>query len=202
MEMNRIERQMNFLREIDALKSVFRRNYLSDGSRRENDAEHSWHLAMIVSVLAEHFEGLDVLKTIKMVLIHDIVEIYAGDTFAYDVKGYEDKDEREQAAAARIFSLLPGDQEAGYRGLWEEFEKMETQEAVCASIADRIQPLMLNFASEGKMWKERGVTSQMVLKRNGIVLDKAPESVREYVGKLIREASERGYFADAPGVCG
>jgi putative hydrolase of HD superfamily len=195
MEPSRFEKQMSFLLEIDKLKSVVRQNYLSDGSRRENDVEHSWHLAMMVLLLAEHFEGLDILKTVKMALIHDIVEIYAGDTFAYDEKGYEDKDEREQQAAKRIYSLLPGGQQKEYAALWREFEEMETQEALCAAIMDRLQPLMLNFASEGKMWQNRGITAEKVWKRNGIVLDKAPQCIKDYVQSLIRRGSEKGYFA-------
>lgn len=195
MEQSRFQQQMGFLLEIDALKSVVRQNYLSDGSRRENDVEHSWHLAMMVMVLAEHFEGLDVLKTMKMTLIHDIVEIYAGDTFAYDEKGYEDKDERERLAAKKIFSMLPADQEKEYTELWQEFEAMETAEAICAAITDRIQPLTMNFGSKGKMWLNRGVTAAMALKRNKLVLDKAPQCVKEYVLNLIETASEKGYFA-------
>jgi putative hydrolases of HD superfamily len=195
MENSRFEQQMKFLLEIDALKSIVRQNYLSDGSRRENDVEHSWHLAMMVMVLAEHFEGLDVLRTIKMALIHDIVEIFAGDTFAYDEKGYEDKDEREQLAAKKIFSMLPEDQENEYTELWKEFEAMESKEALCASITDRIQPLAMNSGSEGKMWLSKGVTAEMVRKRNRIVLDKAPGCIKEYVEDLIRAGSEKGYFA-------
>lgn len=195
MEQARFSQQMNFLLEIDSLKSVIRQNYLSDGSRRENDVEHSWHLAMLVMVLAEHFEGLNVLKTIKMVLIHDIVEIYAGDTFAYDEQGYEDKDEREQLAAKKIFSMLPEDQENEYTELWKEFEAMESNEAICAAITDRVQPLTMNFGSGGKMWLSKGVTAEMVLKRNRIVLDKAPQCIKEYVENLIKRGSEKGYFA-------
>lgn len=195
MGKSRFEMQMEFLLEIDALKSVIRQNYLSDGSRRENDTEHSWHLAMMVMVLAEYFEGLDTLKTIKMVLIHDIVELYAGDTFAYDEKGYEDKEDREQKAAKKIFSMLPEDQQKEYTELWQEFEAIETNEAVCAAITDRIQPLTLNYASEGKMWLNRGITAEKVWKRNGLVLDKAPQCIKEYVKNLIRTASEKGYFA-------
>ena len=195
MGQTRFEQQMKFLLEIDALKSVIRQNYLSDGARRENDVEHSWHLAMMVMVLEEHFEGLDVLKTIKMALIHDIVEIYAGDTFAYDEKGYEDKDEREQLAAKKIFSMLPEDQEREYTELWKEFEALESKEALCAAIADRLQPLTMNFGSEGKMWLNKGVTAEMARKRNMIVLDKAPQCIKEYVEELIRAGSEKGFFA-------
>ena len=106
MDLDRLNKQMQLIIEIDKVKSVLRQNFISDGSRRENDSEHSWHLAMMVVILSEYFKGADILKTVKMVLIHDLVEIYAGDTFAYDEKGYLDKDEREQAAADRLFALL------------------------------------------------------------------------------------------------
>ena len=104
--MERLKKQMEFIVEVDKVKNIFRQTYLADGKRKENDAEHSWHLAMMVVILSEYFKGADILKTVKMVLIHDLVEIYAGDTFAYDEKGYLDKDEREQAAADRLFALL------------------------------------------------------------------------------------------------
>lgn len=194
MEQSRFEQQMKFLTEIDGLKSIYRQNYLADGSRRENDVEHSWHLAMMVMVLAEHFEGLNNLKTIKMVLIHDIVEIYAGDTFAYDEKGYEDKEDREQKAAKRIFSLLPADQKKEFTALWQEFEEMESQEALCASFMDRIQPLLMNYSTKGKMWKEHKVTADKVRIRNKIVLEKAPACMKEYVDNIIKIAEEKGYF--------
>ena len=156
---------MQFIIEIDKVKFVMRQNYLTDGSRRENDSEHSWHLAMMVVILSEYFKGADILKTVKMVLIHDLVEIYAGDTFAYDEQGYLDKDEREQAAADKLFALLPQDQAAEYRGLWDEFERMDTDEAIFAAAVDRIQPLLMNSESKGKMWKQHKVTKEMVMKR-------------------------------------
>lgn len=194
MELSRLQQQMQFLTEIDKLKSVFRQNYLSDGSRRENDSEHSWHLAMMVIVLSEHFEGIDILKTLKMVLIHDLVEIYAGDTFAYDEKAHLDKEFRERTAAEKIFSLLPSEQAAEFTGLWQEFERMDSREALCAAIVDRIQPLALNIYSKGKMWHEHSVTVEKVLKRNKIVLDSAPEIISEYVRNKITEAVEKQYF--------
>lgn len=194
MELSHLEQQMQFLIEIDKLKTVFRQNYLADGSRRENDSEHSWHLAMMVIVLAEYFEGIDILKTLKMVLIHDMVEIYAGDTFAYDEKANLDKEYREKMAAEKIFSLLPLKQATEFIGLWQEFERMVSNEALCAAIFDRIQPLTLNMCSEGKMWQEREVTVEKVLKRNKIVFDNAPEIISKYVHSKITEASEKQYF--------
>jgi len=194
MELSRLEQQMQFLIEIDKLKTVFRQNYLADGSRRENDSEHSWHLAMMVIVLSEHFEGIDILKTLKMVLIHDMVEIYAGDTFAYDEKAHLDKEYREKMAAEKIFSLLPLEQAAEFTGLWQEFESKDSNEALCTAIVDRIQPLTLNICSKGKLWLEHGVAVEKVLKRNKIVFDSAPKIISEYVHNKIAEASEKQYF--------
>lgn len=194
MDISRLEQQMQFILEIDKLKSILRQNYLSDGSRRENDTEHSWHLAMMVTVLAEYFEDADVLKTLKMVLIHDLVEIYAGDTFAYDEQGYLDKDEREQQAADKLFSMLPADQEKEYKELWQEFEAMETSEAIFAAAVDRIQPLLMNSASEGKMWKLLKVTRDKVMVRNKMVFENTPEVIADYVRNRINKSFENHYF--------
>jgi putative hydrolase of HD superfamily len=191
---SRLEQQMDFLIEIDKLKAVFRQNCLADGSRRENDSEHSWHLAMMVIVLAEHFEGIDILKTVKMALIHDIVEIYAGDTFAYDEQANLDKDYREQQAAEKIFSLLPAEQASEFKGLWQEFERMDSRESLCAATMDRLQPLTLNICSEGKMWRQHHVTVGKVLQRNKIVFDNAPEIIVKYFRDQIAEASEKQLF--------
>ena len=185
---------MQFIIEIDKVKSILRQNFLADGSRRENDSEHSWHLAMMVVILSEYFKGADMLKTVKMVLIHDLVEIYAGDTFAYDEQGYLDKDEREQAAADRLFALLPRDQASEYRDLWDEFERMDTGEAIFAAAVDRIQPLLMNSESGGKMWKQHKVTKEMVLKRNKLVLEDAPETIAEFVRKRIEDSAAKHCF--------
>lgn len=194
MELSRLQQQMQFLIEIDKLKSIFRQNYLSDGSRRENDSEHSWHLAMMVIVLSEHFEGIDVLKTLKMVLIHDMVEIYAGDTFAYDEKANLDKESREKAAAEKIFSLLPSEQAAEFTGLWQEFERIDSVEALCAATVDRLEPLTLNICTKGRMWHEHHVNVEKVFKRNKVVLDNGPEIISEYVRNIIADATEKQYF--------
>jgi len=194
MELGRLEQQIKFILEIDKLKTIVRQNFIADGSRRENDSEHSWHMAMMAVTLSEYFEGADLLKTVKMVLIHDLVEIYAGDTFAYDEAAYRDKDEREQKAADKLFSMLPPDQEKEFRELWQEFERIDTKEAVFAATLDRMQPLLLNLSTEGKMWKIRKVTKDMVLKRNKLVLERAPEIVADYVRKRIEQAEESGWF--------
>ena len=163
----RIEKQFEFLKEIDKEKNIFRQTYLADGMRKENDAEHAWHMALFVMVLSEYAnEDIDVLKTMKIVLIHDLIEIYAGDTYAYDSKGNEIKRGRELAAADRLFNILPKDQAEEFRALWDEFEENITPEARFANTMDKIQPLMLNNASEGRSWEEHGVHASQVYGRN------------------------------------
>ncbi len=196
MNISRLERQIEFIKEIDKLKHIFRRNYLSDGSRRENDAEHSWHIALIVMILAEYFEDINLLKTLKMVLIHDLIEIYAGDTFAYDEQGNLDKAEREKAAAVKLFAMLPGDQEAEFTNLWEEFEEASSREAVFASVVDRLEPILLNICTEGRMWKEHGVTADRVMNHNKIVFESGPELLAEYLRRQIKDAVNKNYFSD------
>lgn len=166
--MTRLEKQMAFIEEVDKIKLIGRQNYLADGSRKENDAEHSWHLALMTMLLSEYSnEEIDVLKTMGMVLIHDIVEIDAGDTYAYDYEAQKTQKERELAAAERIFNILPEDQANKLRALWDEFEAGETAEARFAAAVDRVQPAMLNSASGGISWKEHDVTLSKALERNG-----------------------------------
>lgn len=163
----RLKQQMDFILEIDKLKSITRQTYIADGTRKENDTEHSWHLAIMTMLLAEHSEEeIDVLKTMTMVLIHDIIEIDAGDTYAYDEKGNESKRERELAAAQRLFNILPSDQAEYMRSLWDEFEERKTPEAKFANTLDKIQPVMLNDASGGKSWNEHEVCLSQILDRN------------------------------------
>ena len=165
--MERLEQQFAFLREIDKEKQIMRQNYLTDGSRKEGDAEHAWHLALMTLLLSEYAnEEIDVLKTVSMVLIHDLVEIDAGDTYAYDLAAAATQRDRELAAADRIFGLLPEDQARKMRQLWEEFETRETPEAKFARTMDCVQPTMLNDASQGKSWLEHGVHLSQVLRRN------------------------------------
>lgn len=163
----RLEKQLEFLVEIDKEKEIFRQTYLADGSRKENDAEHAWHAAIMVYLLAEYAnEKIDVAKTMMMMLIHDIVEVDAGDTYAYDEKGLQTQEEREQKAAKRLYSILPKDQGDVLKALWEEFEARETKEAKFARVIDNLQPMMLNVASNGKSWDEHEVVVSKVLKRN------------------------------------
>lgn len=167
MDKERLEKQIAFCREIDKEKFIGRQTYLSDGSRKENDAEHAWHMAIMTVLLSEYAnEKIDVLKTMTMLLIHDIVEIDAGDTYAYDENAKKTQREREVKAAERIFGLLPEDQGAKFRALWDEFEAWETPEAKFAHTLDNIQPTMLNDASDGKSWLEHGVHLEQILKRN------------------------------------
>ena len=163
---DRLTRQLSFLIEIDRLKSVIRQTSLCDGSRRENSAEHSWHLAMMALVMAEHAGAdIDVALVVKMLLVHDLVEIDAGDTFAYDAAGYVGKEERERAAAERLFGVLPSDQAAEIRALWDEFEAGETPSARYANALDRLQPLLANHHSKGGSWRAHGVSRAQVIKR-------------------------------------
>lgn len=165
--MDRLEQQMSFILEADKEKNIGRQTYISDGIRKENDAEHAWHLALMVILLSEYAnEPIDVLKTVTMVLIHDIVEIDAGDTYAYDTAGQASAREREEKAAERLFGMLPEDQGKKLRAIWEEFEARETPEAKFARSMDNLQPMMLNAATGGKAWVEHAVKLSQVMKRN------------------------------------
>ena len=165
--MERMDKQLAFLMEIDKVKNIFRQTWLADGKRKENDAEHSWHLAVAAFLLKEYApQGVDLLKVILMVLIHDLVEIDAGDTYAYDAKGAETKRAREEKAADRIFGILPEDQGRYFRELWEEFESYESGEAKYAHLLDNFQPLLLNHESGGLSWREHNVKKSQIYKRN------------------------------------
>lgn len=167
MDKSRLEKQFDFIKEIDKEKFIKRETYLSDGKSKENDAEHAWHMAIMTILLSEYAnEEIDVLKTVSMLLIHDIVEIDAGDTFAYDEEAKKTQREREEKAANRIFGLLPEDQEDKLRGLWEEFEEGITPEARFAHTMDNVQPCMLNALNKGKSWEEKGIMLSQILGRN------------------------------------
>lgn len=195
--MDRLDRQFGFLRETDSLKQIGRQSYLADGSRKENDAEHSWHLALMAVLLSSYAEkDIDLLRVIIMVLIHDIVEIDAGDTYAYDTKGNATKRERETKAADRIFNILPADQAEYLRSLWEEFEEQSTPESAFANTLDKLQPLMLNDASGGKSWKEHSVKLAQVLNRNKNTADGSNE-LWEYAKKNFIEPNvEKGILKE------
>ena len=195
----RLAEQVRFIIEIDKVKHVLRQTWLADGSRRENDAEHSWHMALMAILLLEYAEepGLDLLRALGMILVHDLVEIDAGDTFAYDEVGALDKDERERKAADRLFELLPADQAAELRALWDEFEARQTPEARYAAALDRLQPLLLHMPTGGKCWRSHGVTADQVVERCSPIGD-GSSVLWAYAQRLIREAVERGYLAPAP----
>lgn len=196
-DVKRLEQQLDFIREIDKEKQIFRQTYLADGQRKENDAEHAWHMAIMTFLLSEYAnEEIDVLKTIRMLLIHDIVEIDAGDTYAYDDVAKETQREREEVAAARIFGLLPEDQKQELLALWEEFEVGETNEAKFARTMDNFQPLLLNDATDGKAWVEHDVVLSKVLKRNERT-PKGSEAIWDY-GKthLVDKHVKLGHIVD------
>lgn len=166
IDKERLTRQMDFCREIDKEKEVFRQSYLCDGSRRENDAEHAWHMGIMAMILQEYSnEDVDLLKVIEMLLIHDLVEIDAGDTYAYDTEGLKSQKEREAKAADRIFGMLPEDQRDWMFELFHEFEDGETAEAKYARSLDNVQPVMQNDASDGKDWREKGIRLSQAIER-------------------------------------
>lgn len=163
----RLDKQFQFFREIDKEKQIGRQTYLANSERKENDAEHAWHMAIMTLLLSEYAnEEIDVLKTISMLLIHDLVEIDAGDTYAYDEEGKKTQAMREKNAAERIYGMLPEDQGRKLLALWQEFEEQKTPEAKFARTMDHLQPMMLNAASGGKSWQEHGIRLSQILKRN------------------------------------
>jgi putative hydrolase of HD superfamily len=191
--MERLERQISFLLEADKLKTVFRRNYIADGSRTENDAEHSWYFALAALLLSElAAEKVDLIKVLKMALLHDLVEIDAGDTFIYDEEAKKGQREREQRAAGRIFGLLPDDQAQGLLALWQEFESGQTPESRYARSIDRLAAVLLNHASAGKSWKRHGLSKQQLVEVNQRIAAGSP-ALWDYVRELIEDAARRGY---------
>jgi putative hydrolase of HD superfamily len=193
----RLDQQITFLLEADGLKQIERMTAILGGSRRENTAEHSWHLALFALVLAEHADDpVDTGRVITMLLVHDIVEIDAGDTFAYDESGYETKAERERAAADRLFGLLPEGQGRDLRSLWEEFEAGESADARFANAVDRLQPLLLNHANNGGPWREHGISRERVVARNSPIGD-GSTALWELARERIDEVHARGLLADS-----
>lgn len=178
--------------EVDKVKEITRQTYISSGKRFENDAEHSFSLALMVALLSEHAnEKIDVAKTMLMVLIHDVVEIDAGDTYAYDDAGNETKRAREEAAADRIFNILPEDQATYLRSLWEEFEERKTPEAKFAATLDNVQPMTLNDHTEGRAWREHEVHVDKVMKRNEHTAD-GSQALWGFAKDLIDKNVEKG----------
>ena len=196
MDMERLKRQMEFIVEADKVKNIFRQTYLADRKRKENDAEHSWHLALMAVLLKEYSnEEADLSRVIPMVLIHDLVEIDAGDTYAYDAAGTATQKERENKAADRIFSMLPADQGEWLRELWDEFEAYTTPDAKFAHLLDNFQPLLLNDASNGLSWTEHQVKKSQIYRRNQH-LPETSEVIWEYMKSLIDKHVELGHIID------
>ncbi len=192
----RLSRQLRFLVEIDRLKGVLRRTYLVGADRLENSAEHSWHLALACMVLAEHAdEPMDLLRALKMVLVHDLVEIDAGDTYAYDPAAHVDKAEREQRAARRIFGLLPEEQGREFHALWQEFEARETPEARFANALDRLIPLLHSVHTGGRSWHQGRVVRSQVARRLAPI-GEASTALGEVAEGLLRWAVDQGLLPD------
>lgn len=194
MNEDRFTRQIRFILEIDKLKTILRRTYLIHEDRAENTAEHSWHLAMLAIVLAEHAnEPVDVARVVKMVLVHDIVEIDAGDTYFYDAAAAADKSNREHTAADRLFGILPADQAHELRSLWEEFEAGMTADARFALALDRFMPQLHNYHTQGRSWAEHGITVDRVLEKNESMADGSVK-LWECARALLEDAAAKGYF--------
>ena len=196
MHNQRFDRQLSFLIQADRMKNVLRQTLLADGSRQETDAEHSWHLALTAMALYEYrgLSGISLDRVIRMALVHDLVEIYAGDTFCYDETANQDKAQREKEAADRLFGTLPEDQGVEYRKLWEEFDAMETADARYAACMDRLQPFLHNTLTDGHTWVESGTDRAAVEKRMAVVKEFLPE-VYEWVSDNIEEAVRKGWLS-------
>ncbi|MCR5340599.1 MAG: HD domain-containing protein [Saccharofermentans sp.] len=196
-DIERFEKQMAFIREIDKEKMIKRQSYLSDCETHEDDAQHAWHMAIMTLLLKEYSnEEIDVLKTMSMLLIHDLVEVYAGDTYAYDEEGKKTQAEREAKAADKLYGILPEDQGEHLKSLWLEFEEQKTPEAKFARTMDCFQPLILNDATDGRAWKEHDVRKSWVMKRNQNTR-KGSEDIWEYAREnLIEKNVKKGNIID------
>ena len=192
---DRFQKQLAFLVEIDRLKNVYRQNVLMDSSRHENDAEHSWHLAMAGIVLSEYAPHIDLLRAIKMTLVHDLVEIDAGDTFAYDEAGHKSKEKRERLAAERIFAILPEKTGCQLCALWEEFDQGKSAEAEFANALDRMIPFLHNMHSQGYTWRQHDVRRTQVQERMEPVLRVFPQ-MRVYIEEKMDEAVKNGWLKE------
>ena len=196
MENERLRKQIDFILEADKEKNILRQTHLSGNGRRENDAEHAWHMAIMIYLLKEYAnEEFDIAKAMLMALIHDIVEIDAGDTYAYDPKGLETKEAREEQAAKRLFGLLPEDQGEELKSLFEEYEANETPEARFVRVMDNFQPLLLNNSNDGRDWKEHEITKSQVLKRH-MKTKLGSNVIWECSEKIIEDNVRRGNLKD------
>ena len=192
----KLQQQMIFIAEVDKLKNIFRRTILTDSSRRENDAEHSWHLALMAIVLEEYAaEPVNLGRVLAMVTVHDLIEIYAGDTFAFDTAANQDKAQREQAAAEKLFGMLDQEQGHKFRQLWEEFDAMNTADSRFAASLDRIQPFMHNVLTEGHTWKLGSVTKEQVYRRMSPVKTGTP-ALWPWLESQVASAIEKGWIKE------
>ena len=190
----RLDQQLRFTAEIDKMTSILRRTMLIDDSRRENDAEHSWHIAVMALLFTEYAaEPVDIGRAVKMCVVHDLIEIYAGDTFAYDAAGNKDKAQREQAAADKLFAMLPKEQGDEIRSLWEEFDAMQTPDAKYAACMDRLQPFLHNTLTSGHTWVESGTNRASVEKRMAIIKEFMP-TVYKWIEQNLDNAIQRGWL--------
>lgn len=196
VENNRFESQIIFVKEIDKLKQVFRQTLLIGKSRQETSSEHSWHIALMAIILLEYVEGqIDLLRVVKMLLIHDLVEIDAGDTPCYNELACQTKPERELKAANRIFNLLPIDQAHYLKLLWKEFEDCQTSDSKFANAVDRLQPLLSNYYTEGKAWKKNKVRKHQVINRIYSIKDISPK-IWKYASDLVEDSVRKGILSE------
>ena len=199
MSTERLKKQINFIIEVDKIKNIYRRSYITDASRNENDAEHSWHITLMALILLEYSnfkdKNIDILKIIKMLIIHDIVEIDAGDVMIYDKEKLKTKLDKEEKAAERIFSILPDEQKKEFHSLWVEFEERKTEESKFARVLDRLQPIILNYCAKGKTWKQANIKASDVLNVNQIINDGSTE-LWEFAKEIIKESIEKKYLPE------
>jgi len=196
-ENTRLKQQMHFIVEIDKLKQVLRQTYTTSKIRRENSCEHSWHIAMMAIIFQEYARDTEInlFRTIKMLLIHDIVEIDTGDTFLYDQQVRKNQHQRETKAAERIFSILPLDQKEHFQSLWNEFEECQTSTAKFANALDRLQPIINNYFTDGKAWRKNNVTRHQIETGNIAIANGAPQ-LWLYAGDLIKKAVKQGILKE------
>jgi putative hydrolase of HD superfamily len=192
-----LQKQLSFIVEFDKVKNIMRRTLLIDGSRRENDAEHSWHLAIMAMLLTEYAEDKNFTldKVLKMVIVHDLVEVYAGDTFAFDIQGNIEKEEKEKLVADKLFSQLQENQGKQLRKLWEEFDEMKTPDARYAAALDRLQPFIHNLCTEGHTWVLAKVTKEQVYKRSGLSMEVLP-ALKPWMEEQIEFAIKKGWIVE------
>ena len=194
MEDERLASQLNFIKLVDHLKSVTRRNYLADGQRLENSAEHSWHIALMANLFSEYSNTkVDLARVTLMLLVHDLVEVEAGDAYAYDDQAQSEREQKEERAAKAVFGKLPKDQGERFRLLWEEFEAAKTGEALFAHAVDHFLPVLQNYSSQGKSWIENGLTKEQVLKYNACIRN-GSEKLWRLIVEMVEEGSKLGWL--------